>query len=102
MDDRRGSAGLFDPSSREPRFILYILGLLGLIVILPFFNEYRLVIGLSLIVGGALIVYFAARAFGLRDRLSTVARLIVETGPVVGIGLILLAIVYLFDLRVGQ
>jgi hypothetical protein len=43
----------------------------------------------------------AAKAFAVRERLTTVARLIVETGPVVGIGLILLAIVYLFDLRFG-
>ena len=47
MDDRRRSLGLFDPSSREPRFILYILGLLGLIVILPFIGALIYIIARS-------------------------------------------------------
>ena len=102
MDPSRPSrpeAGLFDPPSRTPRFILYIFLVLTAIVFLPGLNEVRPLVVAALPLGGPAIAFLAIRAWRTRESLATVPRLIVETGVVFGSLLFVLALLDLFGIR---
>ncbi|GIW06296.1 MAG: hypothetical protein KatS3mg060_1101 [Dehalococcoidia bacterium] len=95
----RKEAGLFDPSSREPRFILYIFLVLAAIVFIPGLNEIRpLVLG-ALLIGGPAIAYLSIRTWRSRESLAGMPRLIVETGVVFGALLFVLALLDLLGIR---
>lgn len=95
----RPAAGLFDPPSRTPRFILYIFLVLTAIVFLPGLNEVRPLVVAALLLGGPAIAFLAIRAWRTRESLATVPRLIVETGVVFGPLLFVLALLDLFGIR---
>ncbi|MCS6801520.1 MAG: hypothetical protein RMM58_03515 [Chloroflexota bacterium] len=91
--------GLFDPGSREPRFILYIFLLLAAIVFLPGVNENRPLVLAALLIGGPAIAYLSLRTWRSRESLAGTPRLIVETGVVFGVLLFFLALLDLLGIR---
>ena len=95
----RKETGLFDPGSREPRFILYIFLVLAAIVFIPGLNEIRPLVLAALLIGGPAIAYLSVRTWRKRESLAGMPRLIVETGVVFGVLLFALALLDLLGIR---
>ncbi|MFN8533717.1 MAG: hypothetical protein U0556_09235 [Dehalococcoidia bacterium] len=92
-------AGLLDAGSREPRFILYIFLALAVIVFVPALSEIRpLVVG-ALLIGGPAIAILSIRTWRVRESLSGMPRLVVESGVVFGVLLFVLALLDLLGIR---